>query len=81
MGWNGESREELPKDVSCVADKTCFGVLVHTQTNVILESWMVNYVSFVRKRDQKNVTCDTVQRPREKEDVVQFSWETNRLDV
>ena len=47
--WNGESHEYLPKDVLSVANKTHFGVLQHKHTNIILESWMVGYVSFMQK--------------------------------
>jgi hypothetical protein len=43
--------------------------------------WSAKYVSFMRECSRKNVTCDTVQRTREKEDAAQFSWGTGRLDV
>ena len=81
VGWNGESHEKLLKYVSNVVDKTRLGVLWHKQRHVILESWMVCHVFVMRKRDQKNVACNKVQRPREKEDAAQFSQQASRLDV
>ena len=73
--------KRYPTMYQVLLTKTCYKVLRHTQINVILELCMVGYVFVMRKRDQKNIVRDTVQRSRAKEDAAQLSWGTNRLDV
>ena len=61
--------------------KTHLRILWYTLIHVVLEAWMVSYVTFMRKCGQKNVTCDEMQRAKEEEDVAQFSWKISGLSI